>query len=87
MKTKLILYSAAIAVTVGIAGWKTYGSPNSEMTQIQLENIEALTQSETYPIFIPCVQADTYCVVSILDASGKEGIMTISNSKKVAPFK
>lgn len=85
MKLKLISYAAAIAIVAGIAGLKIYGRPNSELTQMQLENVEALTQSE-YPIFIPCVASDQTCTVTIVDASGQKRSLIISKSKKAAPY-
>lgn len=85
MKNNKILALVAILV-FGIVGWNSYCFSKTELTQIQMENVEALTQSESNPIFIPCIQSDIQCIVNVMDASGQKGIMTISNSKKVAPY-
>lgn len=86
MKTKSIIYSVAILAAIGVCVGGHF-APKSSLTQVQLENVEALSQqSDGYTVALPCHEAKSSCTVNFQDNSGRRGTITEPESVKSAPF-
>ena len=84
MKTR-ILFSAVTLAAIVAVGAKAYKAQESgAISDIMLENIEALSEGEDTDVTIPCrVKALKTCTFEVEDADGNLYDMSIGDMEKV----
>lgn len=82
MKNKFL---GALCLAIACAGAMAYSSRYSEdnPSVVLMENVEALSQSESGGVYLPCYASPTRkCSVNVSTASG-QGVLTLDDHQKV----
>ena len=84
MKNKFL---EALCLAIACAGAMAYSSRYSEDNPsrdvVLMENVEALSQSESGGVYLPCYASPTRkCNVNVSTASG-QGVLTLNDHQKV----
>lgn len=85
MKQKFILLSAAVLCTSALCLSLNKGQ-ESKISDLALENIEALTDDETNPVepvYIPCIPGGSECRFETMDGNGNHATTIVPGYMKI----